>query len=108
LLIGSLVDETFSRVAVESLYYQIPVITTGYGNIRHVLGDSAIYVSYNTPHKWKEALEELYWNQELYHKLICLGQLKQKQFNPLTTQKEFTTLIKNTILKPLDLHLAPA
>ena len=45
LLVLSLVDETYGRVAYEGLYYGIPMITTGKGHLRSLCGDGALYVS---------------------------------------------------------------
>lgn len=59
LLLPTLVDETFGRVAFEAASNGIPIITTGRGYIREMLGDSAIYLD-EDPKKWKIAIERLY------------------------------------------------
>ncbi len=69
LLIPSLVDETFCRVAYEALLNRIPVITTGKGNILNVTGDAAIYVNENDLHGWEKAVYELSTNENLYRNL---------------------------------------
>lgn len=44
LIILSLVDETFCRVAYEGLCYKIPIISTKYGNLNYLLKDYASFI----------------------------------------------------------------
>ena len=44
LLIGSLVDETFCRVAYEGLINKIPIISTNNGNLKYLLNGYADFV----------------------------------------------------------------
>lgn len=60
ILIPSIVDETFCRVAHEALLNRLPVITTGNGNIRRLLGDAAIYVDSSDLDIWVKEVVSLY------------------------------------------------
>uniref|UniRef100_A0A6C0BPY8 Glycosyl transferase family 1 domain-containing protein n=1 Tax=viral metagenome TaxID=1070528 RepID=A0A6C0BPY8_9ZZZZ len=44
MLIPSLVDETFCRVALEAMINGIPIVTTGAGNIKYLVGDAGIVI----------------------------------------------------------------
>lgn len=44
ILVPSVVDETFCRVALEAMQNGIPVITTGAGNITNVVGPAAVVI----------------------------------------------------------------
>lgn len=66
LLVPSLVDETFCRVAYEGLLNGIPVITTGKGNIKNILGDAGVYLSPNDHDEWARWVNNLYMDQKRY------------------------------------------
>lgn len=63
LLIPSLVDETFCRVAYEGLYYEIPMISSKNGNIPYLLGQASIYCD-DEPNKWVYEINQLYKDEE--------------------------------------------
>lgn len=63
MLIPSDVDETFCRVAYEAAKCGIPIITTGKGYIRKMLGDAAVYLT-ETPEDWIETIRTLYNDRE--------------------------------------------
>lgn len=74
ILIPSDVDETFCRVAYETAKCGIPIITTGKGYIKQLLGDAAIYLTENYK-DWIENIRELYNN---HNKLLKISErLKQ-------------------------------
>lgn len=66
LLVPSLVDETFCRVALEGMFNGIPIITTGYGNIIHIVGDAGIVLSETDPDMWVKAVRLLTTNPDFY------------------------------------------
>ena len=59
LLILSQVDETFCRVAYEGLLNKLPMITTDYGNLPHLLRGSADILSDNAD-DWVKRINRLY------------------------------------------------
>lgn len=62
LLLPGHVDETFCRAAYEAAACGIPIITTGVGFIREMLGDCAIYLS-RDPEEWVKTISEIYTNK---------------------------------------------
>jgi glycosyltransferase involved in cell wall biosynthesis len=90
LLIPSHVDETFSRVAYEGAANGIPIITTGKGFIRQLLGDAGIYLGEN-PSKWIQLIRDIY-HDEVF--LAKYGRKLQKQVKNLRPQKgKFLVLV---------------
>ena len=101
LLILSLVDETYGRVAYEGLFYNIPIITTGRGNLRELLGDCAIYVS--NPQETIDAINQLS-NKRKYI------EMKDKCRQRLTEMNHGKSILYEQIMeKPLSrvMFLAP-
>jgi glycosyltransferase involved in cell wall biosynthesis len=66
LLIPSMVDETYCRVAVEAAKFGIPVITTGAGNIVNLIGDcdGTIILENADVNAWIPVVKELYGNHD--------------------------------------------
>jgi glycosyltransferase involved in cell wall biosynthesis len=95
LVIPSHVDETFCRVAMESLLAEIPVITTGAGNIRSILGNTALYAQ--TPDDWATQLYRLYYDTSLYQRHCEMIRQRQTQFSVATSQQRFKDLINQAI-----------
>lgn len=62
LLIPSVVDETFCRVANEGLRNGIPMVTTGVGAIRDMLGEAARYIPHDDKDAWVKQVGALYVN----------------------------------------------
>lgn len=59
IILPVLADETFCRVAFEAASNGIPIITTGNGFIKELLGDSAVYLD-NSPREWEKMIYSLY------------------------------------------------
>jgi len=66
MLIPSLVDESFNRVAVESFYNGIPVITTGTGNIPYILGEAGRIIDFNNVKEWVKEVRRLQTDNGYY------------------------------------------
>lgn len=60
LLIPSICDETFCRVAYEGMMNNIPIISTKCGNLKYLLKDYAIYIESDNKKDWLDKIEELY------------------------------------------------
>ena len=61
ILIPSLCDETFCRVAYEAQMNNIPVISTKSGNLKYLLKNYAIFLDNNSNYEsWKNEIEKLY------------------------------------------------
>ena len=63
MLVPSLCDETFCRVAYESKMNNIPVISTSSGNLKYLLKNYAIFMNNDTSYEiWRIEIEKLYFN----------------------------------------------
>ncbi|WP_082028777.1 glycosyltransferase family 4 protein [Xanthomonas sacchari] len=67
-IVPTLVDETFCRVAFEAAMNGIPVLTTRNGYLPQMLGDSGVYLS-EDPDEWVEAIGRLYDDTELLQQI---------------------------------------
>ncbi|WP_454914182.1 FkbM family methyltransferase [Variovorax gossypii] len=62
-LVPTLVDETFCRVAFEAAMNGIPVISTANGFLRQMLGETGVFLSEDSS-DWIAKIEELYFDIE--------------------------------------------
>lgn len=96
LLIPSLVDETFCRVANEAMLNGIPIITTGAGNIKYLLNNNSDFIiPINDKIKWIEKITKLYNNNDL---LLKYSDTVLKLYEDFSEQKAFE-LFKSNIVK---------
>ncbi len=61
LLIPSLVDETFCRVAYEGMMNQLPILSTNNGNLKYILKDYADFLD-EIPKTWSDKINLIYDN----------------------------------------------
>lgn len=92
LLVLSIVDETYCRVAAEGIMNFIPVMTTGSGNIKNIVGDAGIY-DLST-----KMLDKLYNDNHVYIN-CCISTIKRsKEINSEISKKKFTNMISSVLL----------
>ena len=89
MLIPSLCDETFCRVAYESKMNQIPILSLKSGNLTYLLKDYAVFLD-KDPTSWIDAINQLYNNPTS----ISPDQMLIDSF-----EKECKEKIKNIILQ---------
>ena len=65
LLIPSICEETFCRVAYEGMINKIPILSTNNGNLKYLLKDYAIFINDFDYNEWKNNIENLYFNLDL-------------------------------------------
>lgn len=75
IIVPTLVDETFCRVAFEAAANRIPVLSTRAGFIPYMLGDSGFYLPDDDPKVWIETIRGLYADSE---KISEIGRRQQK------------------------------
>ena len=75
MLIPSLCDETFCRVAYEAKMNNIPIISTSNGNLKYLLKNYALFINSNDPINWKNNIERLYFRIINFLKIIKYNQL---------------------------------
>lgn len=66
LLAPSLCDETFCRTVNEAMMNGIPVITTGQGNIKYLIGKQGLIYKSDDIDGWINEINKLYNDQEYY------------------------------------------
>lgn len=104
-LAPSLCDETFCRTVNESMMNGIPVITTGAGNIKYLVGKAGYVIPISEKDKWCSIINELYNNPELY-KTTSKNILKQyEQHSEQMAAKQFATVVRKTIVKSKDRNI---
>jgi len=97
LLIPSLVDETFCRVAYEGMSLGIPIISTKCGNLKHLLHNYAHFIApddIENPQKWADIINKLYNNEAKLLEMSC------RPKHPTINQNiefEFVSIVKNVI-----------
>jgi hypothetical protein len=63
LLIPSLCEETFCRVAYEGMMNKIPILSTKNGNLKYLLGNYAIFIDEFNICDWKNNIEAIYFDK---------------------------------------------
>lgn len=95
LLIPSLVDETFCRVCNEAIMNSIPIITSGYGNIKNMIeNDEQFIADPNDINQWISKILHIYDNLNYYSSRIS----KYYILNSIETSMNQFNSIVNTIL----------
>ena len=90
MLIPSLCDETFCRVAYECKMNQIPIISTNSGNLKYLMKDYALILD-TTISSWIKNIEKIYFNHKKNNK-INNNKLIEKNEN--NTKNNITTFIQ--------------
>lgn len=91
MLVPSLVDETFCRVANEVMMNGIPVITTGQGNLSDLVDTGGIIVKADNLEGWKDAVVKLSNDKDLYKEY---SERSLQQYDKFSEQKAFTLFKK--------------
>lgn len=105
LLVPSLVDETFCRVVNEGLMNGIPIITTGAGNIKYLVGDAAIIIPHDNQELWNEHVYKLYYNKELWEEYSKKSLIQYNLFSEQIAASQFEILIKSSKIVSKDRNL---
>lgn len=107
LLAPSLADETFCRTVNEAMMNGIPVVSTGHGNIKYLLGDSGYILDPDNLPIWKETIDNLYNNHDLLKEqsektllsyLNYSEKIAFKQFKKLFTKIMFDSKDRNIMI----------
>ena len=95
-VLGSLVDETFCRVAVEAMANGIPIVTTGKGNIRRIVGDAAVRVSECDGSNWSDAVRILCCNRDIYDVYRRKALQRYPMFDVEISKAQFTEVLRSS------------
>ena len=98
-LAPSIVDETFCRTVNEAMMNGIPVLTTGYGNLKYLVDNDKYIIPFEEKERWKRTILDLYNNPNSFQKAssYCL-----KKYNDYSEQKaidQFTCTVTNVLKK---------
>lgn len=102
-LVPSLVDETFCRVAFEAAMNGIPVVSSRSGFLPLMLEDTGIYVS-DEPAEWISTIERLYEDQQL---LVEIGNKQREHLRQKFGyfSKEFVSTILGLVPRSLQCNV---
>lgn len=105
LLASSLVDETFCKVVNEAMLNSIPIITTGQGNIKYLVGDAAPIINIENKEEWLEQINKIYFDESL---LKTMAINIKNQYNVHSEEKAvslFNNYIKKVIIKSKEMNI---
>jgi glycosyltransferase involved in cell wall biosynthesis len=94
LIVPSLVDETFCRTAHEAMMNGIPVITTGAGNLKHLVTEPSCLISANDREKWVERVSEIHSNPDEYHRISKIMENRYQEFSEAECQRRFWNVME--------------
>lgn len=99
LLAPNLVDETFCRVVNEGMMNGIPVISTGKGNIKYLMGKHGYIISYDDKENWKKTIETLYNNDNLLKLQSNTALQEYENFSESKAEKLFGNVVERVVMK---------
>ena len=96
LIIPSLCDETFCRVAYEAMINKIPILSSNNGNLKYLLQDYAVFIEGANQEIWSKEIEKMYNDKNLftsfesrnYYNLINESTIETKILNKIDSIKE--------------------
>lgn len=89
--------EGFGIPLVESMYCDVPVITSGVTSMPEIAGDAGILVSPFSIDSIKEGMEKLYKDEALRNRLILAGQKQREKFSWQKTADLLWQSIEKTV-----------
>lgn len=99
LLAPSLCDETFCRTINEAMMNGIPVITTGQGNIKYLVGESGLIYKENDIDGWVNEIEKLYYDKEYYNEQSRYHLNEYNNFSEEQASKMFNNVCMDLLKK---------
>lgn len=106
LLVPSLVDETFCKVAQEGIVNRIPIIATNKGNLFYLLKDAAILLDEKDIDGWIRNIRELYFDWEKRNQLIKRSRLSYSKYNEKLSFYQFKNCLDCCLSPPIERHIA--
>ena len=96
LLVPSHVDETFSRVAYEGAANGIPILTTGTGFVKTLLGEAGIYLSHQSQ-DWITAIRKIYYQDDELQQRSLLLKKQVKAYEMGEQEKKLVPIIQQLL-----------
>ena len=97
LLIPSVVDETFCRVALEGLSNGIPILATRTGNLHRLLYGAATFLPSNDSSRWIRTIAKLYEDKNLLAELSRRSRAKYEEHHERLTKQVFRHMISSCL-----------
>lgn len=97
LLVPSIVDETFSMVALEAMFNGIPVLASTQGNLPYLVEEGGLCLPCNDVVLWEKAIDSLNNDKEFYQSLSIGGLKNSKKYLPENELEKFQKLVYECI-----------
>lgn len=101
-LAPSMVDETFCKTVNEAMCNGIPIITTGRGNIKYMVGDSAIVLPHNKIGGWIESIDKLFSDENYYAYMAAKIKDRYSYFSENVAENQLLKVIDKAIFSTVD------
>jgi glycosyltransferase involved in cell wall biosynthesis len=93
LLVPTLVDETFCRVAYEGMMNHLPILSTKNGNLRYLVDGYADFMT-QAPDEWSRKINQIYNDDEYLQTMRS----RAKNINPSVDQTKFITNVYRCLM----------
>ena len=100
LLIPSLVDETFSMVALEGMANSLPILYSPNGNLPYLIKDAGVVLPEENINAWVETLKNILEDEEYYSLLCNISKKRASLFSPQKELDSFEEMVRNCIGDP--------
>lgn len=98
LLVPSIVDETFSMVALEAMYNGIPVIASNNGNLPYLMEGAGINLDMDVD-LWVENIKTIYDDESYYESVSNSCKKRSRDFLPEIELRKFEEMVESCIGK---------
>lgn len=105
-LVGSLVDETFCRAVNEPMMNGIPVLSTHYGNIKHLIGDVTKKLDPDDIDSWESEIRKLYFDEDYYREISRKTLCKYEEASFEKAREQFKGAIVKATKRSKDTSVA--
>jgi glycosyltransferase involved in cell wall biosynthesis len=102
LLIPTLVDETFCRVAYEGMMNNIPILSTANGNLQYLVSGYADILDHESS-SWYHKINHIYHDTEYLQSMS----IRPKSINPLIDQNNFVKMVYQYTANHYSSYLLP-
>lgn len=96
-LAPSIVDETFCRTVNEMMMNDVPVITTGCGNIKYLVENAGIIIDYENKRQWLNTVDELYNNETKMNEIISKTKIKYKEYSEEKCKNMYVDVVSQVL-----------
>lgn len=102
LIAPSLVDETFCRTAHEAMMNGIPVLTTGAGNLAHLVTLPSCLIPATDQERWVARVQEIHSDPEEHRRVSLIMSNRYQEFSEAECRERFWKVVKTSMGKGKD------